>query len=234
MIIYKATNLINGKVYIGQTIRTLHMRRITHLSEARRKKRNHHFHNSLNKHGFDNFKWETIDSAKTQLELNQRERFWILFYDSTNPKYGYNRDYGGSFGKRSKETRQKMSRIMKGRKFSKEHCENISKAKKGLPLSEKAKKSMKNRKNGWTKELREKKSIAMKRENLDPAIRRKISDANTGEGNGRCKITEDIVIRIKHELNENIMINDIAKKYCISRYIVSKIKNGKTWRHVKI
>src|SRR4030042_708774 len=72
MIIYKATNIINGKVYIGQTIGKLQSRKIVHESEAKRHKRNHHFHNALNYHGKNNFIWEVIDESETIDELNEK------------------------------------------------------------------------------------------------------------------------------------------------------------------
>ena len=57
MIIYKATNKINGKVYIGQTINSLEHRKSGHEREARyQKETSVYFHNALLKYGFYNFK----------------------------------------------------------------------------------------------------------------------------------------------------------------------------------
>ena len=94
-IIYKVTNKINGKVYIGQTIRTLaeriyyHYYRADHEPEVTKT----HFINAIRKYGKDNFLWEEIDFANSQSELNEKEKYWIQFYNSV--EYGYNIQAGG-------------------------------------------------------------------------------------------------------------------------------------------
>lgn len=115
LIIYKATNLINGKVYIGQTINTLEYRKNQHFREAKSKRRNTvYFHNALNKYGYENFKFEEIDSANTQEELDEKERYWIKYYDSINKNKGYNLDSGGhSGGIKSEETKRKIGETTK-------------------------------------------------------------------------------------------------------------------------
>lgn len=115
LIIYKATNLVNGKIYIGQTINTLEYRKNQHFREARcEKRKNIYFHNALNKYGEDNFAFEEIDSAKSQEELDKKERYWIKFYDSNNKNVGYNLDSGGrSGGIKSEETKRKIGETTK-------------------------------------------------------------------------------------------------------------------------
>lgn len=54
MIIYKVTNKINNKVYIGQTVHTLNYRMAQHYKDARRD--NYYFHNALNKYRRYDFK----------------------------------------------------------------------------------------------------------------------------------------------------------------------------------
>ena len=99
MIIYKATSLIDGKVYIGQTIKTLQSRRAQHIRDAMNpKRRNVHFHNAIHKYGVDNFVFEKIDTAETQEELDSKERYWISFYRSNEREFGYNEDSGGKSG----------------------------------------------------------------------------------------------------------------------------------------
>lgn len=115
LIIYKSTNLINNKIYIGQTINSLEYRKQQHYREAKSKNRKSvYFHNALNKYGYDNFIFEKIDEAQTLEELNEKERFWIKFYDSTNKNLGYNLDSGGnSGGKKSEETKRKIGETTK-------------------------------------------------------------------------------------------------------------------------
>jgi group I intron endonuclease len=99
-IIYKATNTKNGKVYIGQTIRTLAERMRGHLTQARSKKTEKvSFQYAILKYGFDAFTWEVIDTGKSPEDLNQKEIEWISHYESfTDSKKGYNCTPGGSGG----------------------------------------------------------------------------------------------------------------------------------------
>lgn len=115
LIIYKATNLINSKIYIGQTINTLEYRKNQHFREAKSKKKTTvYFHNALNKYGYDNFLFEEIDHADTQKELDDKERYWIKYYDSNNKNKGYNLDSGGqSGGVKSEETKRKIGETTK-------------------------------------------------------------------------------------------------------------------------
>ena len=109
-IIYKVTNTINGKIYIGQTWNTLEYRINQHFREAKDNNRTHvYFHNAIRKYGEENFSIEIIDHAETQEELDEKERYWITYYDSNNKSKGYNLDSGGkSGGKKSESTKRKI------------------------------------------------------------------------------------------------------------------------------
>ena len=109
MIIYKATNTINNKVYIGQTVNTLEYRANQHLRETKSKKRhNTYFHNAIKKYGFDNFYFEEIDRAGSIDELNEKEAYWIAHFNSTDKTIGYNLDSGGVNCLKSDETKRKI------------------------------------------------------------------------------------------------------------------------------
>jgi group I intron endonuclease len=100
--IYKITNKINGKLYIGQTTRTVATRFNEHLYRAEyycnkygdKKYKYMHLYLAITKHGAENFIVETIDCADSKKELNKKERYWINFYDSI--KTGYNMMPGGT------------------------------------------------------------------------------------------------------------------------------------------
>ena len=99
MIIYKATNKINGKVYIGQTINSLEHRKSGHERDACCKKKSTvYFHNALLKYGFENFNWEVIKECASQKELDYYEDYYIKEYESTNKEKGYNLKSGGKLG----------------------------------------------------------------------------------------------------------------------------------------
>ena len=148
MIIYKSTNKITGKIYIGQTTKSLEQRIKGHLNESKIDK-NRPFLLSINKYGIGNFVFEIIDSADNLNELNDKEIYWIDFCNSVSPN-GYNVTGGGQ-GKKMKTTKE-LSRIIseglknsekwqktknseeykkkflgrnKGKKFTPEHKEKI-------------------------------------------------------------------------------------------------------------
>lgn len=88
MWIYKITNIQNNKVYIGQTIRPIEQRFHRHISDAMNNILDTHFARTIRKYGKDNFIIEEIDNAENQNELNQKEQYWIKYYNSV--KEGYN------------------------------------------------------------------------------------------------------------------------------------------------
>ena len=94
MIIYKATNKVNNKSYIGQTIYKLRKRQLQHIRATFNHDSTTKFHNAIRKYGIENFIWEVIDdTAKTIDELNEKEINYIKDYDVMNN--GYNMTTGG-------------------------------------------------------------------------------------------------------------------------------------------
>lgn len=130
MIIYKVTNKVNGKIYIGQTIRTLEQRKWQHLDCAKNGVKTH-FYNAIRKYGEENFVFEIIDEASSLKELNELERYYIAKFKCI--ENGYNMVDGGNNNvmflddvkqkhlesMRSDETRAKISKTMK--EYRKEH-----------------------------------------------------------------------------------------------------------------
>lgn len=90
----KSSRVINGKIYIGKTKGRLTTRWCSHKSNAKTSKVNIYFYNAIRKYGPENFIQEIIDNATSLAELKSREFYWIRFYNSTNPKIGYNLCYG--------------------------------------------------------------------------------------------------------------------------------------------
>jgi group I intron endonuclease len=102
MIVYKTTNLINGKIYVGQDSKNdkNYLGSGVILLKA------------IKKYGITAFKKEIIDVAETKEELNTKEIFWINEYNSRDKNIGYNITAGGDgcLGcKASSETKIKMS-----------------------------------------------------------------------------------------------------------------------------
>ena len=117
-LIYKLTNLINGKVYIGQTKNSLRKRIISHLTQARKntKSKKHHLQFAIQKYGYNNFDVSIIEVCDYS-QLKSREIFWISYYNSTDPNKGYNCTKGGdgcSIARQIKQsTRNKISEANK-------------------------------------------------------------------------------------------------------------------------
>ena len=87
MLIYQITNIQNNKVYIGQTIRLIEQRFHRHRSDALNNILDTHFARAIRKYGKDSFIIEEIDNAQTQDELNQKEQYWIRYYNSVEDGY---------------------------------------------------------------------------------------------------------------------------------------------------
>ena len=96
--IYKITNTINNKVYIGQSI-NIDERWRAHKADYKNShltgKHKSYLYVSMRKYGIENFKFEVIEEAPKEL-LNEREIYWIQYYDATNPDKGYNLTPGGN------------------------------------------------------------------------------------------------------------------------------------------
>lgn len=108
--IYKTTNLITKKIYIGQhKAKQFEPNRYIGGGKLLAK--------AIAKYGKNNFKNELIEWAESREILSEREIFWINFYDATNPNIGYNIHEGGFGGcdTMSEETRQKISNSSKER-----------------------------------------------------------------------------------------------------------------------
>lgn len=124
-IIYKITNKVNGKVYIGQTTNNEGVRgrydiskRLPlidgiyryHLSLKNRDKRsfNAYLFYSIKKYGLKNFEViPALDVAFSKEELDIKEKGYILMFKATNQDYGYNIQEGGYGGKNNRESVEK-------------------------------------------------------------------------------------------------------------------------------
>ena len=131
-IIYKATNKVNGKMYIGQTAQSLNKRISKHINDALNNRYNSYFHRAIRKYGKENFKWEIITECNSQEELNKAEVEMIEKYNTFESGYNLTKGGEGQFGfKHSKETKEKMSKRHKGKRFSEKHRMRLSESHRG-------------------------------------------------------------------------------------------------------
>ena len=91
-IVYKATNKVNGKSYIGQTVQSLSQRKASHKCNAKNGIQCY-FYNAIRKYGFDLFDWEVLIKCYNSKNLNESEKLFITKFNSIND--GYNLTSGG-------------------------------------------------------------------------------------------------------------------------------------------
>ena len=141
--IYKITNSINEKIYIGQTWRGLPRRFANHkCSKAQTKIRN-----AFIAHGANNFKIETIVTCDNQMTADYLEKFWITVYDSVDN--GYNISLGG------------VGKTFLGQKHTEESREKIRLSKLGKKASDATKKKMSEAHRNPSEEIRKKISASL-------------------------------------------------------------------------
>lgn len=139
--IYKITNDVNGKVYIGQTTRTLEARLQSHFDSAKKPELQHiKFYRAINKYGAEHFRIEQIDSAYNQEDLDEKEKYWIQFHNSID--LGYNTALGGEGGntykgietERLQAIRKKLSESKLGEKNPRAESIKLKSVKTGQEL----------------------------------------------------------------------------------------------------
>lgn len=154
VVLYKITNTINGKGYIGLTRGSLARRWRAHKNRAKHSKRNSALHCAIRKYGEENFTVEEVTLAYSVREAAAIERGLISAHGTFSPN-GYNLTTGGDVApnfRKSAETRQKiresrkspaavaaMARLhdhLRGKPLSEETRAKISAALTGKKLSD--------------------------------------------------------------------------------------------------
>lgn len=98
MIVYKVTNKVNGKVYIGRTTQSLSKRKSGHKSAAYTANEGSYFYRAIRRYGWESFLFEVIEEHTDIDALNAAEIRWIAEYNSTDRERGYNTSIGGEHG----------------------------------------------------------------------------------------------------------------------------------------
>jgi hypothetical protein len=123
-IIYKITNKINGKIYIGQTTWSLQIRWRNHRSSSSKCSA---LYEDIKKYGRENFILEEICKCYSRKQLDSGEKYYIKFFNSRVP-FGYNRTEGGDGfrGKHTEESKKKIALAHTGKKHTKESKNKMS------------------------------------------------------------------------------------------------------------
>ena len=189
-IIYQHLNTVNGKCYIGQTIKSMDKRWKKHLKDTK-KGSDCIFHQAIRKYGESVFEHkilcEIYRDTIEQLEeaLDYYECYYIKFYDSYNHGYNMTLGGGGTLGyKTSEETRQKQSESRKGELgyfYGKHHSEETKKI-----LSEAAKLRYQGQKNPFygkhhSDESKQKMSKAKIGKKMSEETKSRLSQAKKGK-----------------------------------------------------
>lgn len=165
--IYRYTNLINNKVYIGSTVNIKHRQREHKKAAEHNRTKSIYFYQAARKYGWDNFKFEIIEENVCPLIRNERENYWIKYHNSLDRKFGYNSCLA-DHTEMSIASREKKSKSLKGRKQSAESVAKRAAAIKGIKLSE---------------EHKAKLSVAKIGTHRSDATKAKISASTKGEKN---------------------------------------------------
>lgn len=140
--IYKYTNSVNGKVYIGQTSKTLEERALANGRNYRECRR---FYDAIQEYSWSAFVPSVIEVVDTAEEANIKEQYYIAIYHSTDPECGYNIAPGGLSHEMADESRAIISKKAKERykdptanpMYGKKHSEKSLQLQRECKLGEK-------------------------------------------------------------------------------------------------
>lgn len=120
--VYKITNIVNNKIYIGETVMPLQRRFRSHLTAAFRPTSNtynYYFHKAIRKYGKENFVIEVLETVQgnfkkwVKRKIQRLECKYIQQYRSNDPTIGYNSDSGGLGGRIPNEQTRKKEKMAK-------------------------------------------------------------------------------------------------------------------------
>lgn len=185
--IYKITNRISGRVYVGSAVQ---FKRRWHLHQSQLRRGKHHsraLQSSWKKHGPEAFEFEILEEVPDLALLIHREQFWMDLLDACSPSKGFNASptAGSPLGCRhTPESKAKMSAARKGEKkppFTDAHRAALSAAAKRRFESADARAELSAKLTGgkktFTEETKNKIRAANRLRNKTPEMRAKVSAA---------------------------------------------------------
>lgn len=235
--LYRITNLLNDKVYIGQSNKEKERWR-QHKYFARQEAPVQYIHKAMKKYGVENFVYEVIAMCKNQKDADETETMLIKQYDSRNKNFGYNVAPGGDAP--WNRGLPKEFNPLTGMPRSEKTKEKISQGSLGKimpPCSEERKKKMSSMYSGrilpdeWINKIAD----SNRGQKRSEESKKKMSDVHiglqAGEKHPMAKLTWKIVsdIRLDYKTGK-ISHRKLAIKYGISQANVSDILNNKIWK----
>lgn len=186
MIIYKTTNIVNGKIYIGQDSKN----NSNYFGSGKVLKQ------AILKYGKENFIKEILEECNSKEELDNKEKYWISFYNSVDKKIGYNICIGGQGGDITNR---------KGRSWE-EIYENLNKEEL---IKKKNKSSLRMKNNNPMKSLESRQKISKKQKG------KKMVDIHGVEKMKEISVNQSFMMK-KNNPMKNIRHNEILRKQKIS------------------
>lgn len=181
--IYLTTNIVNGKIYVGQHKAS--------VFDSKYKGSGVHLRNAVAKYGKESFIVEMIDTAENKEELSEKEIRWISKLDSRNADIGYNLSKGGVGHPMSGDSRKRMSEARKRYCATEEAKRKLSALRLGKKMPEEAKKKISKANKGRIKSEEE---------------RRKLSKALKGNRAGFCSpdyVHKEVTDETRKKLSES-------------------------------
>lgn len=216
-IIYRVTNLKSGKIYIGQTIKTLKARKQQHLHRATYGSQLY-FHRALAKYPAEAFLWEVLYKSIPRSQLGYVEQFEILHHNS-NEK-GYNCTFGGDDNPmRNQQSIDKMRAKLTGRPGKKKDKEWKKKISKG-------------NKDFWAlhPDYAKARVAARKGINLSEECRQKISNGlrkwYDKNSSSQLILSDSDVVDIRRASLEGVSTKVLDQKYKVSHSYIRGICSG--------
>jgi group I intron endonuclease len=232
--IYLITNNVNGKVYVGQSI-NIERRYSEHLRSGQPEKYslknkrdiNTPIHLAMQKYGISNFSLSILEECLKE-ELDDKERFWIHYYDSTNKEKGYNIGLGGqeSFalkGENHSQAKLNQKEVNEIKKLLKETDLTLTEINDKFPFVSKSTLSMINQGKIWSEE------------NESYPIRI-MSVGIKGSKNKKAKFTDEQVMEIRKKYAEGQTPNQLYPQYnhIATNSAIKAIIYGESYKNLPI
>ena len=225
-VIYKLTNKINKKIYIGQT-NNFKKRMNSHKSVAYNTNATSYnlpLYCAIRKYGWDNFLKEVVEEIndnESQSFVDERERFFIQYYNSLISQNGYNITVGGQGNARSKqksfEEKLSLSHILS----KKEILDIIEQLKQGIKISNIRQQYYPKISDSFIRNINAGLNFS------NPDWEYPLHDYGSDNS---VKLTIQEQEQVKNDIKANKTYKEIADKWKISIGLVSMINNGKVWK----
>jgi group I intron endonuclease len=244
--VYKITNIINNKIYIGKT-NDIERRWKEHIKIAKAGKKDSRYsylHSSINKYGKENFTKIIIETFEYEDLAFKSEMSFIKQLRAMDRRIGMNLTSGGEGSSgyhHSNEAIDKMRKSHLGQKSWN----------KGIPMSEEMKNKLRSSNLGkkHKDETKEKISKGLlgkpKPDEFGQKLReintgKKLSDqtksrigaANCGENSSTCRLKENDVLNIRDQYNSGASAPSISKRYNVSNSTIYAIIRRLSWKHI--